>query len=96
MQKISKNCHLKKTFQTSVKKSQTCKKQKEPVRERHKLVQKVTKCEKKKKKKNRIAILIIATKVYNVLLCRIGIEFTEDHESLFIKSYTLNHIKNAY
>ena len=49
-----------------------------------------------KKKKNRIAILIIATKVYNVLLCRIGIEFTEGHESLFVKSYTLNHIKVAY
>ena len=54
----------------------------------------LTKCE--KKKKNRIIILIIAKKVYNVLICRIGMGFTEDHESLVIKSHTSNHIEVAY
>ena len=51
---------------------------------------------KKINKKNRIIILIIAKKVYNVLICRIGIGFTEDHESLVIKSHTSNPIEAAY
>ena len=42
---------------------------------------------KKKKEWNRMIILIIAKKVYSVLICRIGMGFTEDHESLVIKSY---------
>ena len=47
----------------------------------------------KKKEYIRIIILIIAKKVYNVVICRIGMGSREDHESLFIKSYTLNHIE---
>ena len=36
-----------------------------------------------KKEWNRIMILIIAKKVYNVLLCRIGMGFAEDREGLY-------------
>ena len=53
----------------------------------------------KKRKKNRIIILIIvliiAKKVYHALICRIGMGFTEDHESLVIKSHTSN-VEVAY
>ena len=49
-----------------------------------------------KKKEWNWIILIPAKKVYNVLICRIGMGFTEDHESLVIKSYTSNHIEVAY
>ena len=31
-----------------------------------------------------------------VLIFRIGIGFTEDHESLIIKSHTSNHVEVAY
>ena len=55
---------------------------------------KLTKCE--KKELNGIIILIIAKKVYNVLICRIGMGFTEDHESLVIKSHTSNYIEVVY
>ena len=41
-------------------------------------------------------MLIIAINVYNVLIYRIGMGFTEDSESLFIKSHTSNHIEVAY
>ena len=51
---------------------------------------------KKKEKKKRIIILIIAEKVYNVLIHRIGMGFTEDHESLVIKSHTSSHIEVEY
>ena len=49
-----------------------------------------------KKEWNRIMILIIAKKVYNVLICRIGIGLAEDHESLVIKYYTSNHVIKYY
>ena len=49
-----------------------------------------------KKEWNRIMILIIAKKVYNVLICRIGIGLAEDHESLVIKYYTSNHTEVSY
>ena len=48
----------------------------------------LTKCE--KKEWNRIIILIIAKKVYNVLKRRIGMGFAEDHETLAIKSNPRN------
>ena len=51
---------------------------------------------KKKKKWNRIIIPIVAKKVYNGLICRIGVGFAEHYESLAIKSHTSNHIEIAY
>ena len=50
----------------------------------------------KKKEWSRIIILIIAEKVYNVLICRIGMGFTEDYVSPVIKSHTSNHIDFTY
>ena len=50
----------------------------------------------RKKELNGIIILIIAKKVYNVLICRIGMGFTEDHESLVINSHTSNHKEVTY
>ena len=35
-------------------------------------------------------------KVDNILICSVGMGFTEDYESLAIKSHALNHTEVAY
>ena len=40
--------------------------------------------------------MTIAKKVYNVLTCRIGMGFVEDHEILVIKFHASNHTEVAY